>query len=1138
MTTCANCGAENREGARFCDSCAAPLATPAHGGEERKVVSVLFVDLVGFTARSDRADPEDIRATLRPYHARVKHEIERYGGTVEKFVGDAVMAVFGAPVVHEDDAERAVRAALQILDAIEELNEAGGTELAVRAAVDTGEALVSLSARSGEGAGIATGDVVNTASRLQNAAPIGGVVVGVLTYRATRDAIVYEELEPVSLKGKGELVSLWRATGARSRFGVDAEAARTSPFVGRDHELRLLQDTYARTVRDSNVQLVTVTGEPGVGKTRLLGELATFIDAQPELVYWRQGRCLPYGEGITFWALGEIVKAQAGILESDDPAEAGRKLAEAVAALVDDEAERDWLEARLAPLVGVARGESVERAESFTAWQRFFEALAAQRPLVLVLEDLQWADAALLEFLEHLVDWSSGVPLLLLCTGRPELYERHEGWGGGKRNSTPVSLSPLSDDETARLIGALLERAVLPAETQRALLEQAGGNPLYAEEFVRMLADRGILTRRGSTLEVEDDGEIPVPATVQALIEARVDTLAPAGKALLHDAAVLGKVFWGGALETMGGVEAADVREGLRELVRKELIRPARTTSVAGEAEYVFWHALTRDVAYAQIPRAARARKHRAAAEWIEQIAGERVADHAELLAHHYVQALKLELAAGDSADAQELSKRAVRFLLLAGERALQLDRAAAEAHIRRALELATDDAGRAQALLSLGRCLTLGAQYAQSEEALDEAEQLFESLGDRLGEGAALLVHSQCVWDLGDRKRFWGFFTRGRELLEQEPPGSDLALAYGREAGAAMHSERPEDCIEWSNRALALCDQLGLERERVFPLQTRGHGRVDLGDRGGMDDLRESLRLALELGLGVATVTGYINLGDIVWWDSGPAEGQKLYEEGRDFGERRGLTRQVIWSSVQTLWTQYELGHWDTLLAGAEKLIDQARQTGAGPVHAAASTYAALVRAGRGDRALLDPEALLRARDVADPQVLVPALTVAALLEAANGHRDAALELLEEREEATRERPISRAAFFLSLAIRVAVSLSDLELAERLMAGAAESMPRFQHMMLTSRAMLEEARSDDEAAAKHYLEAADAWRGYGNLLEEAEALQGAGRSLLALGRNDEAAPVLERADGIFSALGAQPFLIGAARGDIAAPGA
>ncbi|MDQ5820353.1 MAG: AAA family ATPase, partial [Actinomycetota bacterium] len=515
MPTCPSCGQDNPAEFKFCGSCGAPLAPGPAAREERKVVSVLFVDLVGFTARSDRADPEDIRATLRPYHARVKHEIERFGGTVEKFVGDAVMAVFGAPVVHEDDAERAVRASLQILDAIEELNEAGGVQLAVRAAVDTGEALVALAARSGEGTGIATGDVVNTASRLQNAAPIGGVVVGDLTYRATRDAIVYEELEPVSLKGKAEPVTLWRATGARSRFGVDAEAARSSPFVGREHELRILQDTYARTVRDSNVQLVTVTGEPGVGKTRLLGELAGFLDAQPELVYWRQGRCLPYGEGITFWALGEVVKAQAGILESDDPDEAGRKLGEAVAALADDEAERDWLEARLAPLVGAGRGESVEQTESFTAWQRFFEALASQRPLVLVLEDLQWADAALLEFLEHLVDWSSGVPLLLLCTSRPELYERHEGWGGGKRNSTTVSLSPLSDDETARLVGALLERAVLPAETQRALLEQAGGNPLYAEEFVRMLTDRGILTRRGTVLEVAN-GEIPVPATVQA----------------------------------------------------------------------------------------------------------------------------------------------------------------------------------------------------------------------------------------------------------------------------------------------------------------------------------------------------------------------------------------------------------------------------------------------------------------------------------------------------------------------------------------------------------------------------------------------------------------------------------------------
>jgi class 3 adenylate cyclase len=579
VSACPACGEENPERARFCLACGTAIEETTLA-EERKVVSVLFVDLVGFTDRSDRADPEDVRATLRPYHARLKREIERFEGTVEKFVGDAVMAVFGAPVAHEDDAERAVRAALRILDAIGELNESDPElELAVRAAVNSGEAVVALGASPEGGESIVTGDVVNTASRLQAIAPVGGVVVGELTYHASHKVIEYEELDPVSLKGKAEPVPVWRAKGGRSHVGVDVEQAAPTPFIGRDHDLALLKETYSRTLRESSLQLVTVAGEPGVGKTRLVTELRTSIDDQPEIAFWRQGRCLPYGEGITFWALGEIIKAQAGILESDGPDDAAEKLAVAVEAVVEDGSERDWFNARLAPLVGaqvVDGSEAAERAESsFTAWRRFLEAIAAQRPLVLVVEDLHWADGALLEFVEHLADWASGVPLLVVCTARPELYERRPDWGGGKRNSTTISLSPLTGEETARLLSALLSRAVLPAETQAALLERAGGNPLYAVEFVQMLTDRGVLDVQGRLKAT--DGEIQVPETVQALIAARLDTLPAERKSLLHDAAVVGKVFWAGAVAAIGDRDESLVREGLHELVRKELVRPARS---------------------------------------------------------------------------------------------------------------------------------------------------------------------------------------------------------------------------------------------------------------------------------------------------------------------------------------------------------------------------------------------------------------------------------------------------------------------------------------------------------------------------------------------------------------------------------
>src|SRR4249919_1596546 len=369
MVTCAHCGEENPERARFCLACGEPLVADAPVGEERKVVSVLFVDLVGFTSRSDRADPEDVRATLRPYHERVKSDIERFGGTVEKFIGDAVMAVFGAPVSHEDDAERAVRSGLRILETIEELREEG-LEISVRAAVTTGEAVVALGARPERGEGIVTVDVVNTAARLQSAAPVGSVIVDEPTMRSTESAITFESLEPVAAKGKAEPIAVWRATHARSRVG-QPETATHTPFVGREHERTLLLETFLRAERESSVQLVTVVGAPGIGKSRLVTELRATLDERPDIVTWRHGRCLPYGEGITFWALGEMVKAEAGILEGDDEEEAGRKLRRAV----DD----PWVESHLRALVGLSGGAEAgpdRRDEAFAAWRQFFEGLA------------------------------------------------------------------------------------------------------------------------------------------------------------------------------------------------------------------------------------------------------------------------------------------------------------------------------------------------------------------------------------------------------------------------------------------------------------------------------------------------------------------------------------------------------------------------------------------------------------------------------------------------------------------------------------------------------------------------------------------------------------------------------------------
>src|SRR5207253_491806 len=427
------------------------------------------------------------------------------GGTVEKFIGDAVMAIFGAPVSHEDDPERAVRAALAIRDSI-------GEELQIRTAVNTGVALVALGARAVEGEGMVSGDVVNTAARLQSAAPVNGILVGEGTYRATRQTIEYRDAPPVEAKGKAEPVKVWEAVAARSRFGSDVEQKLRTPLVGRERERSLLADALAHARTEQSAQLVTLVGVPGIGKSRLVAELFQITDADEEIIFWRQGRSLPYGERVSFWALGEIVKAHAGILESDDTATAEEKLLAMVDTLSEDERERAWLARQTRPLVGLEASERAEREEAFAAWRRLLEAAAEQRPLVLVFEDLHWADDGLLDFVDHLADWATTVPMLIVGTARPELLDRRPGWGGGKRNALTLSIGALSDEETAQLLQRLLDRAVLDADAQQAVLRRAEGNPLYAEEYARMLSE-------------QDGGDLPLPETVQGLIAARIDGL-------------------------------------------------------------------------------------------------------------------------------------------------------------------------------------------------------------------------------------------------------------------------------------------------------------------------------------------------------------------------------------------------------------------------------------------------------------------------------------------------------------------------------------------------------------------------------------------------------------------------------------
>ena len=713
---CAQCGEENLDRAKFCSECGSSLtATSSEERRERRIVTTLFADLAGFTRRSESLDVEDVEGFLEPYFAVLREEVERKGGLVAKFTGDGVMALFGALTAHEDDPERAVRCSLAICERVGDLS--GG--LHVRVGVTTGEALVALPA---DGQPDAIGDVVNTAARLESAAPTDRVLVDEWTFRATSRVIRYDEAEAVEAKGKSAPVSVWVAVEPVS---VVPEQQRDQlPLVGRDGEATILRESLDRARREPSTQLVSVIGEPGIGKTRLVEGLLEYVEELPEFITWRRGRSLAYGEGVAFWALGEMVKAQAGILESDAAAVAQEKLSEAVAAVIVDERDRVWVARHLRPLIGLdaaPSGGDGGRVEAFAAWRRFVEALAEQSPTVLVFEDIHWADEGLLDFIDLVADRAGAVPLLIACTARPELFERRPGWSGGKSNAHTVSLTPLSDDDTARLVGGLLDQSLLPAEVQQPLLQQAGGNPLYVQEYVRMLQDRQVLVRDagGWALAGEVGG---LPESLKGIIAARLDTLSADEKALLQDAAVVGKTAWIGAVCTLTERSGWEAEELLHGLERKQLVRRVRRSSIEGETEFQFGHALTRDVAYSQIRRSDRAQKHEAAARWIEQLASGRD-DKAELLADHYTQALSLREAMGEPTD--EIAQSALAaFTEAANQAAATYAHVAAARHYEAALALTSPTNARQRATLLLGHATALFDAETATPEILEAAIQ------------------------------------------------------------------------------------------------------------------------------------------------------------------------------------------------------------------------------------------------------------------------------------------------------------------------------------------------------------------------------------------------------------------------------
>jgi class 3 adenylate cyclase/tetratricopeptide (TPR) repeat protein len=961
VITCANCGRENPNDSRFCNTCGATLVAREAGGEERKAVTVLFADLVGFTQRAELMDPEDVRALLEPYHERVRTDLERFGGTVEKFIGDAVMALFGAPTAHEDDPERAVRAAIEIRDWVRNDRD----ELQLRIAVNTGEALIALDARPESGDAMASGDVVNTTARLQAAAPVNGILVGETTYRATRHAIDYAEHEPVEAKGKVDPIPVWEALEAHSRLGVDLLRRVRSPLVGRERERTLLRETLDRVKDERSSQLITLVGVPGIGKSRLVYELLDAVEQSRELTYWRQGRSLPYGEGVTYWALSEMVKAQAGVLETDSTEEAQRKLAVAVGELVGDETEAAWIASQLHPLAGITAEPEApsdgQQSESFTAWRKFFEAMAERRRLVLVFEDIHWADDGLLDFIDHLVDWATTVPILVVCTARPELLERRPGWGGGKLNAATISLSPLSETETARLFAALLEQPVLDAETQQRLIAQAGGNPLYAEQYAQMHLERG------------DAGELAVPETVQGIIAARIDLLATDEKRLLQDASVLGKVFWLGGL--VNGRARLDAEQYLHVLERKGFVQRARQSSVADEAEYAFRHVLVRDVAYGQIPRAARAEKHRIAADWIASLG--RPDDHAEMLAHHYSSALELARAAGSPTS--EFETRARTALEAAGDRAFSLNAyPAAAGFYESALELWSEKSlERGRLLYRAGRARYIAQQDA--EELLTQAAELLTTLGD-----VETAAQSEVrLWEVqlrqGRRDDADPHLAAAFALVEGVPVSRAKTDVLMHLALSNMLAGRSKEAITYGRETFELAEQLGLDEFRAAALNISGVARTQLGDLDGINDIERAIEIAKAANSPYELARAYNNLGSMLFSLGQVVEARAATEQCIRVTDQFGLSVWRLWQRPMEAWSAYSDGDWDEALSIVEECLSEGKHHYQTP---AFLLLRAAIRQARGDAdgALHDADqGIKRARAARDPQAVYPALGTAA---------------------------------------------------------------------------------------------------------------------------------------------------------------
>lgn len=781
MLICGSCGTENTDVAKFCSACGRLLAEVTPPREARKTVTVLFSDVTGSTGLGERLDPESLRQIMARYFEEMKAALEAHGGTVEKFIGDAVMAVFGIPTLHEDDALRAVRAALEMRDRLARLNEDlerdRGIAILTRTGVNTGEVVAGDPAT---GQTLVTGDAVNVAARLEQSAQPGEVLIGEATFRLLRDAVTAEAVEPMAVKGKGEPVTAYRLLDVHP----EAEAVRRhldSPMVGRDRQLSLMKQTFQNATDDRACHLFTIIGSPGVGKSRLVYEFVSSVSDRSTVL---RGRCLPYGSGITYWPVVEMIRNAASITDEDGAASAAEKLATVI-----PEIEREAVTAPLGQVIGLAEG-AAPAEEIAWAFRKLLEALAERRPAVAVFDDIQWAEPTLLDLIDHVAEWSRDAPILVVAIARQELLDVRPGWGGGKHNATTIQLEPLSEQDCEVLVENLLGMALLPAVSKARIAGAAEGNPLFVEQVLSMLIDDELLRRdNGHWVPTADLATIPIPPTIQALLAARLDRLGGEERQVIERASVVGKVFYQSAVSELAPEPIRPAVGGhLMTLVRKELIRPDHS-DILRETAFRFRHILIRDAAYASMPKETRAQLHETFAGWLQRVAGERSPEFDEIVGYHLEQAYHYREELGNVDEkARGLAARAGERLEAAGRRALaRSDLGAGQALLTRTAELLpAEDPRRLAILLDVAWALNELGEYPRLEGILREVKGSAGADGDGTLELRADLLQA-FRWDTHTSWDERGAVAR-RAIPVLEERGDEVGLFLALRILGAMH--------------------------------------------------------------------------------------------------------------------------------------------------------------------------------------------------------------------------------------------------------------------------------------------------------------------------------------------------------------